>query len=412
MATVLRRGKKGIYTAMWRDAAGKQWSRTTHSKDRKVAQSMADDWEKVAQLPAQMRTIQHMQRVMGEIHRRFTGQMVSRVTLKAYTQSWLGLIKHQIGDISLVSYTYVTDKFLEDMTAEGRGDVVLDEVTKPDILHWRDSRRKKVGAVTVNREMTILHSMFRQAKEDGAIVEDPMETVKPVKVNKKDRHSPKPYSNAQLSQIIEVCDPEWESMVVHGYYTGQRLKDIALMIEEQVDVAKRQVKFVTGKTGTVVIIEMPEPYLNWFLARTSSDNPKAFLHPEAAKAIQRSKRGQVGTLSNQFARLLWKAGLREEKPSHRKKKDGDGTERRKQHSFKFHSLRHTMISDLAEGGVDRSLVQDMVGHRSAAVNQIYTHFKPKTKRDAMEHLHDLTKKAPTSQLTFIDGLDKDGKRKP
>ncbi len=39
----------------------------------------------------------------------------------------------------------------------------------------------------------------------------------------------------------------------------------------------------------------------------------------------------------------------------------------------FHSLRHTAVSLLKDGGVPDAVVQALVGHESAAMSHRYTH---------------------------------------
>lgn len=54
--------------------------------------------------------------------------------------------------------------------------------------------------------------------------------------------------------------------------------------------------------------------------------------------------------------------------------------------LRFHSCRHTFITDMAELGVPRSVTQEMVGHMSESVTRHYEHIRDKVSRAAVEKL--------------------------
>lgn len=408
MASVHQVGKKGTWYAMWRDATGKLHQRSTGlagTKHRKAAQEWAEETERASRLAPELRTVERFQRVITEMHRRWTGQSLTRATLRTHCAAWLEIRKGELADKSYPAYVAATDSFTESMTALGRGDVPLAEVSRQDLIRWRDERRKDVNGATVNKNLKILRTMFRQAKEDHLIPENPCDGVKAVKVRANEKHQPAPFTEQQVRDVLAECDDEWLSMVIHGYYTGQRLSDLAVMKASDVDPVQQQVRFRTGKTGKLVLVEMTEEYLSWYLSRSVGDSPQAFLHPKCAATIVETNRS--GTLSNRFSRILERAGLRDHR-KHRKQKDGR-SKRRQREDYSFHGLRHSLVTDLAKNGVARSIVQDMVGHSSAAVNASYTHIDSATKRQAMSMLPDVTQKADVTQLSFMKDLDRQRK---
>ena len=54
--------------------------------------------------------------------------------------------------------------------------------------------------------------------------------------------------------------------------------------------------------------------------------------------------------------------------------------------FVFHDLRHTVGTRLIENGADIRTVQDIFGHSTVAVTEIYIHTNAKTKKLAMDSL--------------------------
>jgi integrase len=104
------------------------------------------------------------------------------------------------------------------------------------------------------------------------------------------------------------------------------------------------------------------------LLENVSDDPRAPVHPRAAKSIAAND-GRVVDLSNQFGELLISAGLREAGGSKGVGRSG----RRQGQELSFHSLRHTAVSLLKDAGVPDAVVMALVGHNSAAMSQRYTH---------------------------------------
>ena len=173
-------------------------------------------------------------------------------------------------------------------------------------------------------------------------------------------------------------------MVLLGFYTGQRLKDIALFRWEHVDLATKEIRFITSKTGRQMVIPIADPLLGHLAELPSTDNPNQYLHPRAAAEV--IKRGRTGTISKWFYRVMVTAKLVEKRP-HRKRAEGSPHYNRS--PISFHSLRHAATSALKNAGVSDAMAREIIGHESAEINRAYTHFETDSMRQAMENLPDL-----------------------
>ena len=76
-------------------------------------------------------------------------------------------------------------------------------------------------------------------------------------------------------------------MIIRGYYTGQRLLDIALMTAASEDPHLGTVRFWSSKTDLRIIVDMAPPYVEWVLSQKSTDDPRAPLHPNAYAAVMK-----------------------------------------------------------------------------------------------------------------------------
>ena len=180
----------------------------------------------------------------------------------------------------------------------------------------------------------------------------------------------------ELRALLKVADSEWCSMVLFGLYTGQRLADIALLTWNNLDLEENEVRLTTRKTGKTLRIPLAHPLLDHLQKLPVSDDPDQPLHQRAYEKVQ--LQGRTNNLSNDFADLLFRAGLREKKVSHRRKEEaldqpsGEGRRlTRTTNALSFHSLRHTAVTVLHEAGVPMAIAQALIGHDSAAMHEVY-----------------------------------------
>jgi integrase len=68
--------------------------------------------------------------------------------------------------------------------------------------------------------------LFREAKEEGYVIDNPNEFVKRAKITSR-ASTRRPFTIAELKSLLEIATPEWQSLIKFGLYTGQRLGDLA-----------------------------------------------------------------------------------------------------------------------------------------------------------------------------------------
>ena len=89
-------------------------------------------------------------------------------------------------------------------------------------------------------------------------------------------------------------------------------------------------------------------------------------------------------LSMAFTRIMKRAGI---KGRMLREATGKG---RSLSSLSFHSLRHSFNAALANAGVGIEMRQELTGHASLEMNQLYTHPNIKVKREAILKLPPVT----------------------
>jgi integrase len=98
---------------------------------------------------------------------------------------------------------------------------------------------------------------------------------------------------------------EWRGMVLVGAYGGLRLGDVSLLCRQNVDLANRELRFTSEKTGREMVIPVAGPLYAYLLEIAKNDEPGTPLFPRAFELRSRKKSG----LSNKFYRLMTRAGV-------------------------------------------------------------------------------------------------------
>ena len=228
---------------------------------------------------------------------------------------------------------------------------------------------RKVSVETVNNHMAMFYRFWDWAERHGHAPQKLFDGMKVSKA-KKPAEGRKPYSKQQAKQLyaaltgnasglVKKDDYKWGALL--GLYTGARLREIA-----QLDVADIR------QEGGI-----------WYLD-INGDGPNKSLKTPAAK-----RRVPVHSDLMRLGFLDWVAA----KPKGQRlflsftynAKEGYGRNLgrwfntvflpglgMKESGLVFHSLRHTMVTRLAQAGVPEPLFQEIVGHeRQGVAQQVY-----------------------------------------
>jgi integrase len=362
MASVLQRGKKKAWYAIFRDLQGRQRWERIDAVGPKKAQAAADLLEATAQ---KKKGAQYLRKAFTELYREFYGQAMPTTTVRAYSKEWLAQKKPEAAESTYREYERVLSRLLEFLG--DRADQDLAEVFKADLVSFRNQLAEKYGAGRVNFHVKTLRMFFRAAHRDGFILENPAAYLEPVRNRELERR--RPFTVDEIRSALAVADDEWKSLIRLGLYTGQRLADLALLTWSNIDLQRGEIRLTTKKTGRRLTIPIADALREHLEAQAGSDDPKAPLHPRAYATLK--KEGQSSSLSNQFVALLAQTGLREEQ-THQSRGIGRSA-RRRSGGLSFHSLRSTAVSLLKDAGIPQATVMEFVGHDSEQMSALYTH---------------------------------------
>jgi integrase len=374
-----RRGCK-IWSAFFRDLDGRQRCRSTGTDNKHAALVIANEYELVAR---QKKTLRQIRRTLEGLRELVSGEATPSSTLRQVASGWLATKRPETAPATHAFYCRSVKKLL--VALAQKADLPVSDITRNDLVRYRNAMATALKAHTVNQNLKVVRMIFKLARKDGLIADDPSEFVDTVKA-KGNGPAKRLFRLDELRAVLEVADPVadpgWRSMVLFGLYTGQRLGDVASLRWANIDLPGQRIRLTTRKTGKILAIPLAEPLQRHVLSLPVSDDARAPLHPRALAVLQ--AQGKTGGLSNQFADLLAQAGLRA--PVRRTKADA----KTESSGLSFHSLRHTATTLLHEGGVPAAVAQALIGHDSEAIHQVYVSVSFEALKKAADALPDVT----------------------
>ena len=228
-------------------------------------------------------------------------------------------------------------------------DKPLNEFTERDLNRYIDVLRAyKNSPVSINVHIRHIKSMFSQAVRWGYIKENPFKN-KQLKVQKK---RPNFLSPEEVKTVFKAIKSDTYKLVFAlMVYAGLRRGEVARLMWNDINLNKEEL----------------------YLRQTKNYEERVIpLHPELKTLLKTMKKdvGRVVPISEDQIGRRMKYWLREAGFGH----------------IRPHDLRHTFASNLIMAGVDIRTVAELLGHKSLAVTQIYTHLLDSHKREAIKRL--------------------------
>jgi hypothetical protein len=176
MASLIKKPRSKYWTAAFRDSDGTQHRRSTKETSRKRAQAIADQLEQAAQ---GKRRLVRLRQNFAEFCREHFQTEAPALSVRDYVGQWLERREAETSFGTQRRYRNAIDHWLKFLGP--RADRGLEEITEAQIFAFRDARAKTSATLTANFELKILKMIFRSARRERYLFEDPAEGVKTVK---------------------------------------------------------------------------------------------------------------------------------------------------------------------------------------------------------------------------------------
>jgi integrase len=254
----------------------------------------------------------------------------------------------------------------------------LDEISPFDLERMKsDMAKAGLSPKTISHCLGLLRAMFNKASDWNLYQgPNPVKKVKmPVVQNARDRFLSFEEAAALLQELrrnpgnkndcLELENPKLHDMGLLSLHTGARASEIFHLKGQDIDFRNGLITLRDTKNTETRYAPMTETVREMLKSRMLSD-PNAYIFTD--EQGQRVKRVSIA-----FKRVVDRLGL------------NDGIDDRRQRVV-FHSLRHTFGSWLAIQGTPILTIARLMGHKSIAMAERYSHLSPDHKRQAALNL--------------------------
>lgn len=245
------------------------------------------------------------------------------------------------------------------------GKRMMHEISTNDIEELLDKRHQQnCAASTINKDLTMLKSMFNRAKEWGDL--NKYNPVRDIKKLKEDNERCRYLTEEEQERLLAVCSGSLRMIVLIALRVGLRWGEIVSLKWKPAPKSnfidfKNNVAFIheslskSGKSRHVPLaLSIKQALMDYPQA---SESGYIFVNPKTGRPIV--------TLKKSFKTAVKKAGI------------GD---------FRLHDLRHCFASDLVCNGADLFTVQKLLGHSSPKMTQRYAHLGHNHLNEAIQSL--------------------------
>jgi len=233
-------------------------------------------------------------------------------------------------------------------------------------------RETPVSEGTINREITLLKTIFSKAVEWGRIEKNPMSRVKKFKENQKDMRI---LDDREMIKLIDAAPSHIRPIIIIAANTGMRKMEIFSLKWEHVNFKNGSIFIKDSKSSDR---EVPMNYMVFdTLKGLPQDHEYVFSNPKTETHLKDA--------SNSFKTACKDVNIE---------------------GFRFHDLRHTAASRMIQAGVDLVTVSKILGHSSIQMTMKYCHPTTEIMRDAVKKLAEIYEQtrqkvdSPTEEVTI------------
>ena len=252
------------------------------------------------------------------------------------------------------------------------GDKYLSIINKSDIEDFKLKRSKEVSFISVNIDIRNIKAMFNKMIEFELMEFSKISSVKQFRIEKKKMLAIDP---GDINKILNSeIDTQLKQIIRFTLLTASRISEVLNVKLKDIDFENEVINIYQKKTNcfktiplTIGLLELVNEILN----KGDENNIYTLQDKEGYLFLNPAKNNpflklREDTVSKQFKKILRKLNLNED--------------------FKFHSLRHSAITELIKNNVPLNIVKEIAGHKSITTTMIYSHVKSDDLRQAVNSL--------------------------
>ncbi len=223
---------------------------------------------------------------------------------------------------------------------------------------------KRARKATANRILTVLKAILNKSFEDEFVADDtPWRRVKPFP--NADEAITRFLTEAESTRLINASEPDFRLLIKAALFTGARYGELARLRVLDVNLEAEIVAIQPeGKSGRTRYIPLSRTGLSFF------------------KGVIAGKRGDNLVFTRADGKHWGKS--HQDRPMLAANQNGAI-----EPAVRFHELRHTYASHLAQAGVDLLTISKLLGHADTRItSRHYAHLCDRTLSNAVQQLPD------------------------
>ncbi|MEO7356800.1 MAG: tyrosine-type recombinase/integrase [Ignavibacteria bacterium] len=248
----------------------------------------------------------------------------------------------------------------------------ISSIGKSDIEDFKNKRSKEVNLISTNIDIRNIKAMFNKMIEFELLEFSKVSSVKQFKIEKRKMLA---IDSVDIVNILNnIKDLQLKQIVRFTLLTASRISEVLNVRIKDIDFENEIVNIYQQKTNCYKTIPLTKGLFELINEIINSGNDQNILtlankqsylfHNRIKNKSDLKLRGD--TVSKQFKRILKKLNL--------------------SNDFKFHSLRHSSITELIKNNVPLNIVKEIAGHKSITTTMIYSHIKSSDLKQAIGSL--------------------------
>ena len=281
---------------------------------------------------------------------------------------WLASVKPHIAERTHEIYEVALRCHLK----PALGTLLLCDIDAKRIASYQAGRKSEgVSARTLNKELQVLRQILKRYKLWANLQGD-------VKFERESDHIGKAMTEEQETGLLAACEsnPLLRAVVSLALNTALRKNEIRTLHWQQIDLIQRtltvgRTKTEGGSGRTIPLNSVAYTALVRWASRFPEAKPEDYVFPSCEAAGIEREHPDAERIDSSRPIKSWRSAWR------RALKDAGL-------SIRFHDLRHTCITKLAEGQASEQTLMSIAGHLSRKMIEHYSHIRMAAKRTALD----------------------------
>jgi integrase len=244
-----------------------------------------------------------------------------------------------------------------------------DSIQTHEVADWLQSLGR--APATHDRYKAVFSAIYKYGKSRSKVTTNPVRDVEPRRIDNGIIRWLKPSEEAKLRAVlqadVDACGPQNERLkkhLLHRIYefevalgTGMRKGEQYGLTWEDVDFESKEITAWDTKNGTSRIVHMDKDVVAAMKRLKATPLPRKQRSKEKPNDSPDNSVFSIGDNKKWWASALRRAKIRD---------------------FRWHDLRHTFCSRLAQNGESLKVIQELAGHKTIQMAARYSHLDKKT----------------------------------